>query len=276
MSKTWPTLKQKCSADFEWVCSDCGEVVTPQTTELDGNVYYRRRSFCPCPAGQKLAQAQVDADHNARNLARYKELLQGSGLTNGNYRRFRFDTWDVSRNVPSSEKAYNQVLSYTDNVLMDDKNWLYIFGDYGCGKTHLAVAAIRRILYKRLWTARVTVWPELCQATKETWGTNFGPSEAQLWARVRTARVLLIDDIDKTSTGEWAMGKLYALINYRLNKMLPTIITANDSLIDLREKWGESKQPHVHDLGLAVLSRIAEGLYRGVKIEGDDQRWLPQ
>lgn len=245
----------------------------PLTSEMDGKIYYRRRSFCPCSAGQALAQVQAQDDADIGRLSRINELLHDSGLTGGNYRRFRFDTWDKSCNAPSSEKAYDLVMAYTENVQIDEKNWLYVCGDYGLGKTHISVAAIRRILFNRLWPARVTVWPELCQATKETWGANFGPSEAQLWARVRTARVLLIDDIDKTSTGEWAMGKLYALINYRLNKMLPTIITANDSLIDLREKWGGSTQRHVHDLGLAVLSRIAEGLCGGVKIEGDDQRW---
>jgi DNA replication protein DnaC len=241
---------------------------------LDETIHYRRRSFCPCAAGQHLAQQQAQADKESEWIDQVNALIDNAGLNTGIYARFRFDKWDRDRQGQSSTKVYDLVMDYTNEVTQNGANWLYIHGDYGCGKTHLAVAAIKRCIANQGWTGRMTVWPELCQMTKETWGSNHGPSEAQLWNRVRTARILLIDDLDKTGTGEWAMGKLYALINHRLTKGLPTIITANDSLAELRSEWENSTRQHVHDLGLAVLSRIAEALWGGVKIEGDDQRWM--
>jgi DNA replication protein DnaC len=204
---------------------------------------------------------------------RIKKLNTDAGLGDGIYAQYRFDKWDTAKNPLSSAKSLAAVKRYVESVGMGRNNWLFLHGDYGLGKTHLAVAALRAIALKNEWPARLAVWPELCQATKESWGSRHGLTEAQLWGRVRSARILLLDDLDKTSTSEWAMGKLFDLINQRCAKQLPTIITANRSPKQLQAVWRKSKQEHVSDTGLAVLSRIAQSLWKGVKFEGEDQRW---
>jgi DNA replication protein DnaC len=265
---------QKSSTDYEWRCPDCARNVRPLSVETGHQTYYHRRAFCDCPAGQAAALANAKIIADAERMERIEEIISAAGLDRGQYARFRFNRWDPARNAPHAKHAFDHVLAYADQIEPGGQNWLYLHGAYGLGKTHLAVAALRRIAAVHLWSARVVVWPELCQATKESWSANHGPTEAQLWARVRSARVLLIDDIDKTSTGEWAMGKLYGLINYRLTKMLPTIITANASLTQLRETWRRSNREYVRDLGMATLSRIAEGLWGGIEFKGEDQRWV--
>lgn len=246
----------------------------PASVKIDALIFYYRRSFCDCAAGVALQTAEIEALEKEDFTNRIKEINAAANLGRGLYAGFRFDQWDVSRNDPHSARELQAIRKYIDSAKIGQKNWLFLYGEYGLGKTHLAVAALRKLALDNDWSVRVAVWPELCQLTKESWSASFGPSEAQLWTRVRSVRLLLIDDLDKTSTSEWAMGKLYGLINARLTKGLPTLITSNHSLTDLQAIWRRSKHEHVHDLGLAVLSRIAEGVWGIVRFEGEDQRWI--
>ncbi len=249
-------------------------MVMPSSVESDGQIFYYRHSFCDCPVGAALQAAEMEALEREDFANRIKAINASSNLGQGLYADFRFDRWQVSRNAPHSGRELQAVRDYENSIKIGPKNWLLLYGEYGLGKTHLVVAAVRKLALGNEWTARVAVWPELCQLTKESWSSSYGPTEAQLWSRVRSARLLLIDDLDKTSTSEWAMGMLYSLINTRLTKGLPTIITSNHSITELQAIWRRSKHEYVHDLGLAVLSRIAEGLWGILRFQGEDQRWI--
>ena len=246
----------------------------PLSVEVHDQMFHHLCSFCDCPGGQALQAAEMEALAKEDLANRIKEINASAKLDQGLYATFRLDEWDISRNAPHSARELKAVRAYNNSVKIGPKNWLYLYGGYGLGKTHLAIAALRKLALVNEWTARVAVWPELCQLTKESWSANFGPTEAQLWNRVRSARLLLIDDLDKTSTNEWAMGKLYSLINNRLTNELPTIITSNHSFTQLQSVWRKSEKEHVHDLGLAVLSRIAEAVWGTIHFQGEDQRWI--
>lgn len=261
----------RCEAAI-WECDDCGESVKPFTWTLGEWTRYIMRQFCDCSAGQaKKAVYEQDLMHDEwRKLA--DRLI--APLERGIYKTFTFAHWDKSRNAPGSTKTFAELNEYVDQVQIDEPNWLYLSGSNGLGKTHLAIAALRKIAAIRLWQPHVIVWPELCSQTQESWSSHHGPTEGQLWGKARAAKILLIDDLDKTSTGEWAMSKLFTLINYRLQHLKPTIFTANTSLTKLVDDWGKPAAPdHVKNTGRAILSRIGGQLLFCVEFEGKDQRW---
>ncbi len=258
-------------SNFTWTCQDCGSTVEPFVWTLGERTRYIRREFCDCLAGLNLHAAHRQGITDGEWKARAEQLLIRSGLESEEFSRFRFSAWDRDKNSPWSGMAVDNVNCYVDQVKAFGGNWLYLHGNYGLGKTHLAIAALRKIAAIRLWEPHIVVWPILCQATKESWSGG-GDTEAKLWGRVRSARILLIDDLDKTPTGEWAMGKLFGLINQRQMKGKPTIITANHSVTALQSKWARSNKSHVNDTGMAVLSRIVGELWGLVGFRGDDQR----
>jgi DNA replication protein DnaC len=47
----------------------------------------------------------------------------------------------------------------------------------------------------------------------------------QLFERVKTAPLLILDDFGEQTTTPWAQEKLYQVINYRYNARLATVIT---------------------------------------------------
>lgn len=251
-----------------WTCDDCGQDVEPFTWELGDTIRYIMRQFCDCPVGQtkKAAYEEDLAHHEWQKTA--EALIEPLNI--GDYVNFTFTAWRPDNG--NARRVFDHVNEYVNQVEDKGDNWLYLYGEYGLGKTHLAIAALRKVAAIRLWQPHVIVWPELCQATQESWGSSHGPTEAALWGRARSAKILLIDDLDKTSTGEWAMSKLYGLINHRLHYEKPTIITANRSIQELQAEWKESPKDHVRDTGMAILSRIRGPLWANVEFKGQDQR----
>ncbi len=252
----------------------------PQAYPIGSRTRYIRRRFCDCVSGQAksaayhadLAQQEAERERTERTY-RAKSLMMSGGLEQGKYRRFSFEQWDTSRNAPHSSQALKSAVDYLTALALEGQNWLAISGAYGIGKTHLAVAILREIVHAHLWTPHIVVWPELCQATQESWSRDHGPTEGQMWGKAKSAKVLLLDDLDKTATNEWAMGKLFGLINHRETMELPTIITSNRSVFELQCLWASSPKAHVRDAGMAVLSRIAGQLWGAIETQGDDLRW---
>lgn len=192
----------------------------------------------------------------------------------GKLRRFTFDTWDIKQNQPFSAKALEAMWAYIENVSRDGSNWFYISGPYGLGKTHMAVATLRKIAFDRMWTPHYVLWPAHCAKVQESWdGAAAGPTEGQLWARMRRADILLVDDVDKRDATAWAMGKLYEIVDARYLAERPTMFTANSNIKKLAARWKKKDNDQVRDLGEAVLSRVMEQLFGAVEFRGRDQRW---
>jgi DNA replication protein DnaC len=53
---------------------------------------------------------------------------------------------------------------------------------------------------------------------------------------VRTAHLLILDDLSTKSATPWAKEKLYQLFNYRYNAELPTVITSSSVADELDQR----------------------------------------
>lgn len=134
---------------------------------------------------------------------------------------------------------------------------LLLLGPTGTGKTHQAYGAIRAIAASGLhcsWlaTTAADVYAALRPRPKVDSELEF--------ERYAGARLLLLDDLGAAKASEWTEEVNYRLINHRYEHRLPTIITSNVAVKDLREEIGER-----------VTSRLVEMCQR-VVLKGDDRR----
>jgi len=108
------------------------------------------------------------------------------------------------------------------------EGWLVFMGVTGCGKTHLAAAIAN---YRRQAGEPVlfVVVPDFLDHLRSTYSPDSKVSYDQLFESVKTAPLLILDDFGEQSTTPWAQEKLYQVINYRYNAMLPTVITTRCS-----------------------------------------------
>ncbi len=105
-------------------------------------------------------------------------------------------------------------------------NWL-VFNSvaYGNGKTHLA-AAIANYVADQSEPVLFVVVPDLLDHLRATFNPSSGARYDKRFDEVRTASLLILDDLGTESATAWAREKLYQLFNHRYNARLPTIITS--------------------------------------------------
>jgi DNA replication protein DnaC len=134
--------------------------------------------------------------------------------------------------LKSLDKALKEALSFAKRP----HGWLVFTGPYGCGKTHLAAA----IANQRAGLGDPPLFvmvPDLLDHLRAAFSPNSGTSYDRRFDEVRTAPLLVLDDMGSQSATPWAREKLYQLLNYRYNRELPTVITvASDMLKDVDER----------------------------------------
>jgi DNA replication protein DnaC len=137
-------------------------------------------------------------------------------------------TEDRRRNL---RMAYGTALEFAD----EPTGWLVLLGGYGCGKTHLA-AAIANQSITRGKAALFVVVPDLLDHLRSTYSPYSSTTYDQRFEDIRTASLLILDDLGSHSATPWAQEKLFQLFNYRYNAQLPTVVTSNHELeeIDVR------------------------------------------
>ena len=198
------------------------------------------------------------ADNRAAALRSESEL--------GVLSRMTFETFVPDGLGQSPEKQANLRWAYEESCrfAQNPQGWLVLRGGYGCGKTHLA-AAIANSCIERGIPAMFSTVPDLLDHLRAT----FAPSSTLLYdekfEEVRTAPVLILDDLGTESSTAWAQEKLFQIVNYRYNAQLPTVITTNHELEEIPLRL----RSRIVDLGLSRVVSITAPDYRRAGIAQD-------
>src|SRR5690606_34958531 len=132
------------------------------------------------------------------------------------------------------DKAYNLRRAYDTAAYFaqEPEGWLVLSGTYGCGKTHLA-AAIANARLAQGEPAIFMIVPDLLDHLRATFNPQSQVSYDSLFEQLRSAPLLILDDLGTQSSTPWAQEKLFQLLNHRYNAQLPTVITTNQRIDDL-------------------------------------------
>ena len=189
------------------------------------------RNVCPKCKGAGFLRADVPFGHPnfgkpvpceckeaERKERRRLQLRDMSNLDA--FRNHSFKTFNPR--VPGVQEAYQVCLEYAQNP----DGWLLLIGPNGCGKTHLA-AAIANASLDRGSVVLFSVVPDLLDHLRAAFAPTATEVYDQLFAKMREAEVLVLDDLGSQQSSSWANEKLFQLLNYRYNMGMPTVITAN-------------------------------------------------
>ena len=131
---------------------------------------------------------------------------------------------------PDQLKSLQRAVKMAHTFAEKPRGWLVLEGTYGCGKTHLA-AAIANLRAGLGDPPLFVMVPDLLDHLRAAFSPNAGTSYDRRFDEVRTAPLLVLDDLGSQSATPWAREKLHQLLNYRYNAELPTVITvAKESL----------------------------------------------
>jgi DNA replication protein DnaC len=138
-----------------------------------------------------------------------------------------------SENLPKDQienldKVLNAAKPYGENP----KGWLVFTGTYGSGKTHLAAAIANHQMSLGKPPLFIVV-PDLLDHLRATFNPDSGTTLDRRFDEVRTAPLLVLDDLGTQNMTPWVKEKLYQLFNYRYTSQLPTVITTTNKLEDM-------------------------------------------
>ena len=128
------------------------------------------------------------------------------------------------------ENAYRQALAFAEQP----DGWLLFMGPHGSGKTHLA-SAIANYRRQRGETPSFVVVPDLLDYLRRGFSADDG-RQHDAFDEMKTAPLLILDDLDTQTGIPWVRDRLFQLLNYRHTARLPTVITTALALDDLGER----------------------------------------
>jgi DNA replication protein DnaC len=163
----------------------------------------------------------------------------------------------------SLEKAFQAAQNFAEIP----RGWVVFMGPYGCGKTHLA-ASIANYRSGMERAPLFVVAPDLLDHLRSTFGPNSTVSYDELFEEVRSAPMLILDDLGTQNATPWAREKLYQILNHRYVANLPTVITTADKLDDvdprIRSRMLDSRRCSIY--------AITTPAYRGISRPGEKTR----
>lgn len=165
---------------------------------------------------------------------RLETLVARSKLDQPALRRMTFDQFSPDGFDPRDEirgnvrRAYQFAQEYAEHP----QGWFVLTGGNGCGKTHLAVAIANACVARGVPVLFIVV-PDLLDDLRAAYAPNSEVSYDETFEEVRSAPLLILDDLGTQSNTAWADEKLFQIINHRYNAALPTVITTNRSMDEL-------------------------------------------
>ena len=150
-------------------------------------------------------------------------------------RRMTFDSFDVKGGRYATRKdreSLQRVKQAAETFASEPGGWLLFTGEHGSGKTHLAVA----IAGNNLGQDRPVLYffvPSLLDHLRSTYSPDSPVGYDELFERLKTAPLLILDDLGAESSTPWAAEKLYQIIVHRHESRLPTVITSVFSIENL-------------------------------------------
>ncbi len=152
-----------------------------------------------------------------------------------------------------------RVLLAARNFAEHPEGWLVLLGDTGSGKTHLAAAIAHHVAEQRR-QVRFVVVPDLLEHLRNALHSDDRERRDAI-EEVRTAPLLVLDDLGVHSATPWAQEKLFQILNYRYNAKLATVITMSCSLDDLPQSWVS----RMYDDKVSMIQEIQAPDYRGLQ-----------
>jgi len=154
---------------------------------------------------------------------------------------------------------------------------LLILGPCGVGKTHLAVAVLRELVYRREVESVFYDFRELLRKIQNSYNALSQGTEMEILRPVLESPVLVLDDLGAERPTEWVRDTVAYILNSRYNRKLATVITTNfeDRPREIRMASDGSRVATEETLEERIGMRLRSRLYEMCKVihlEGDDFR----
>jgi DNA replication protein DnaC len=231
----------------------------------------------PCPLCDDTGWRSVNAssgESGNRRVVRcecWRENVNHQRLTDANIPK-RYQHCSIANFTAyneSLERAAVQASRLADQFPAVTRG-LFLEGQPGVGKTHLAVAVLKQVI--QVSGARGLFYDtrDLLRIIRSTYDPSIRTTELEILRPVMTTDLLVLDDLGAEKTSEWVEETMNLIVNTRYNERRLTIFTSNFQDIP------DDTEPNslVFRIGHRMRSRLHE-MCEFVIMDGADYRELP-
>lgn len=233
--------------NVHYVCPKCEDTGLIEERDDERNVSYGSK-YCECYMSLLKKYAA-------------EELNRNTPLELSNFEDFNLDYYPKNKNGKSPYETmkgiYEDCINYSKKFQIGSPS-LYFYGRTGLGKTHLSLAIANEVIKKGYSVVYGSVINFLNKMEKE----KFGRADSDTEKLLIDADLLILDDLGAEFSTAYTVSAIYNLLNSRICRGAPTIISSNLDLDEIESRYPES-----------IASRII-GTFSPVEFIGDDVRQI--
>lgn len=206
------------------VCSVCGKSFRDMTGVAEGNP--RTDGICFECEHERDQRRQVALDARTQIARHVPPQFEGkshelctnpAGLKHEGCRRYH---------APPGDPAASEAISSWHWARRGGGS-LYLWGDTGTGKSHLAYGLVQREIEQGRKVVALE-WTQFLGKLRASFGSRYqGRSEAEIEAELEAADLIVLDDVGSGKITEWAAEKLWVIVNGRYIAQRQLVITSN-------------------------------------------------
>lgn len=184
----------------------------------------------------------------------YKELNSASPLSLSSFEDFSLENYS-EENYPRMKFVLEFCEGYANSFSLSSKS-LVMLGGTGLGKTHLSLAIASKAIEKGFGVVYGTIQSFARKFENE----RFKDTEESTFSTLLDCDLLILDDLGTEISSSYVTASIYEIIDTRLMKNLPTIISTNLETKEMKNRYSER-----------LVSRIF-GNYYILNFVGNDMR----
>ncbi len=199
------------------------------------------------------------------HAGREQRLLAGAAIP-ARYQDATFENFYLTGPREPLALAHIWARRFAEAYPVDGERGAILIGDIGTGKTHLAIAILKRLVNKG-FAGRFCDCATLLQDVRGSYDPQSQENEIRLLSPLFAIPVLIVDDLGSTRPSAWLMDTVATVLDTRYRRGLTTLITTNYPL-----EAAKPGAPVLEErLGERVVSRLRE-MCRFVEMFGPDYR----
>ena len=184
---------------------------------------YINEKMCSC-----LRNALITKQLEASGVG---QLISGQSFENFSLEMYPSD---VRENMSC---LFDDLKRYADEFTKDSANLLFV-GGTGLGKTHLSTAVAKTVIEKEYYVIYETATNIFSDFESDRFRDRYS-DEKPVATKYMECDLLIIDDLGTEVVTNFTVSCLYNLINTRLNKKLPIILSTNLNSQEIRKLYND-------------------------------------
>lgn len=185
----------------------------------------KRKVFCMCKCEQEAEERQKKKEQYEEEMARIRQMRDAS-LMDSKYREATFSNYRI---FEQNRKAFRIARKYADRFpeMLVENQGIIFYGPVGTGKSFTSACIANALLDSKV-SVIMTSFVKILQNIQTQ-------DEAVYISMLNSAKLLILDDLGTERNTDYALEKVYNIIDSRSRASKPMILTTNLTLSEMME-----------------------------------------